>query len=228
MKAITPQGNLGGFMLLGKTPVGTCPECATAHEPDMPHNQQSLAYQYKFRGQNGRWPTWADAMAHCTPEVRESWSEILRDMGQEIGEVGPDLTKALSLRQPWAWLMIRPDLADPAERAAAQAAGLIKDIENRSWPCHYRGRVLVHSSGGMTLKYYKHAEGYAANLGITVPPMKDLQRGGIIGEFTITDCLTSSPSPWFMGPYGFTVTDAKPLPFRACPGKQRWFYPAAA
>ena len=73
-----------GMTLLGNTPPGTCPECATTHEPYMPHNQQSPAYQYKFYDQHGRWPTWEDAMAHCSKKVKELWMQALRDRGIEI------------------------------------------------------------------------------------------------------------------------------------------------
>ena len=73
-----------GMTLLRKTPEGTCPECAVRHEPYMPHNQQSLAYQYKFYDQHGRWPTWEDAMAHCSEKVKELWMQALRDRGIEI------------------------------------------------------------------------------------------------------------------------------------------------
>lgn len=30
----------------------------------------------------------------------------------------------LSIRQPWAWLIVRPDITDPRERAAAVLAQL--------------------------------------------------------------------------------------------------------
>ena len=73
-----------GFMLLGKTPPGTCPECAVAHDPDMPHNRDSLAYQYKFYDQYGRWPTWKDAMAHCSEEMKEAWIQALTEKGVAI------------------------------------------------------------------------------------------------------------------------------------------------
>ena len=42
--------------------------------------------------------------------------------------------KALSIKQPWAWLIIHGG----------------KDIENRSWHTKLRGRFLVHASKGMT------------------------------------------------------------------------------
>lgn len=73
-----------GCMMLEKTPEGTCPECAVAHDPAMPHNQQSLAYQYHFYDQHGRWPTWADAMAHCTEDVKEQWITALKERGIEV------------------------------------------------------------------------------------------------------------------------------------------------
>ena len=60
---------------------GTCPICATKHEPEMPHNAQSLYYQYRFYGVRGRWPTWADAMAHCSEEMRVLWERQLRERG---------------------------------------------------------------------------------------------------------------------------------------------------
>ena len=227
MKVITMQGNLGGGMLIGKTPEGTCPECATTHKPEMPHNQQSLAYQYKFREKHGRFPTWADAMAHCTEEVRALWTKGLQELGQEVGIVGPDLTKALSLRQPWAWLMIRPDIVGEEERAAARDRGHIKDIENRKWRTHYRGRVLVHASKAKDQNDYDSAAGLAAKIGIQLPPWGDLQRGGIVGEFAITNCVSEHGSPWFFGPFGFTVADAKPLPFRPCKGMLGFFTPSA-
>jgi predicted glycoside hydrolase/deacetylase ChbG (UPF0249 family) len=73
-----------GMTLFGNTPPGTCPECATTHDPDQPHNQQSLTYQYKFYDQHGRWPTWADAIAHCSPEVKQLWRESLKEHGIEV------------------------------------------------------------------------------------------------------------------------------------------------
>jgi hypothetical protein len=42
--------------------------------------------------------------------------------------------------------------------------------------------------------------------------------GGIVSVATITGCVDASDSKWFFGPYGFTLTDAKPLPFVACRG----------
>jgi hypothetical protein len=32
---------------------------------------------YHFYAQYGRWPTWADAVAHCEPEMQAIWKEEL-------------------------------------------------------------------------------------------------------------------------------------------------------
>lgn len=60
---------------------GVCPICATAHGPDQPHNQQSLYYQYRFYGVRKRWPTWADAVAHCSQFIKDQWTITLKTMG---------------------------------------------------------------------------------------------------------------------------------------------------
>jgi hypothetical protein len=65
-------------MRLLPAPKGTCPECAVDHDPTHPHNQQSLAYQYDFYGKQGRWPTWRDAMAHCSDEMKAFWIKELK------------------------------------------------------------------------------------------------------------------------------------------------------
>lgn len=73
-----------GMTLFGRTPDGACPECASVHDPGQPHNRDSLTYQYKFYDQYGRYPTWADAMAHCTKEVKELWVQALGEKGIEV------------------------------------------------------------------------------------------------------------------------------------------------
>lgn len=123
--------------------------------------------------------------------------------------------KALAIRQPWAWCIIHGG----------------KDIENRDWRTKYRGTVLVHASAGMTRKEYEDAA-YAAKMaqfdnGETqhVPAFEDLQRGGIIGQVDIVDCVEESTSPWFFGKFGFVLQNAKPLPFRPVKGALGFFAP---
>jgi hypothetical protein len=117
--------------------------------------------------------------------------------------------KALSIRQPWAWLIVNGH----------------KGIENRSWNTKYRGPVLIHASARKPTKaevevareILRQAGGWKVALSMPKPEYFEL--GGIVGVATITDCVTESGSPWFYGPVGFTLSDARPLPF--CPTKGR-------
>ena len=78
------KNHLHPFQIVGNTPPGTCPECAAEHEPEDPHNQQSLTYKYKFYTKHGRWPTWADAMAHCPEHIKRLWIEELARHGVTV------------------------------------------------------------------------------------------------------------------------------------------------
>lgn len=70
----------GSMTLLPPAP-DVCQSCAVDHEPEQPHNQQSLYYQYWFYGQFGRWPTWHDAMSHCPDEIKAHWVRELKAAG---------------------------------------------------------------------------------------------------------------------------------------------------
>ena len=111
--------------------------------------------------------------------------------------------KCLSIRQPWAWLILN--------------AG--KDIENRDWPTRYRGRVLVHASKGMTRSEYDDAidqllwDISGPSVVVVLPHFEELQRGGIVGSVEIVGCVTHSESPWFCGRFGFMLSDPKPITF---------------
>lgn len=111
--------------------------------------------------------------------------------------------KALSIRQPWAWLIVNGH----------------KPIENRSWRTAHRGPLLIHASQGMTRAEYSDARDLAEQLGIAIPAFDDLERGGIVGQATVTGCIADSDSPWFFGKYGFELVDAKPLPFQPMRGR---------
>ena len=115
--------------------------------------------------------------------------------------------RALSIRQPWAWLVVNG----------------YKDIENRTWSTTFRGRIYVHAGQRMVADDYPDQREYTTQAGIVIPAQ--LARGAIIGEVTITGCLSFSDSPWFCGPYGFTLEDPvaydTPVPFRG----QLGFFP---
>lgn len=109
----------------------------------------------------------------------------------------------LSIRQPWAWLIVNG----------------YKDIENRTWSSHFRGKFLIHT--GKNWDDDVHPADIKLKYGVDVP--KRLETGGIVGIAEITDCVTKSKSPWFFGPYGFTLANAKPMPFYPCKGKMGFF-----
>jgi hypothetical protein len=139
---------------------------------------------------------------------------------------------ALSIRQPWAWLIAKG----------------YKDIENRNWKI---GRKVALGAVNFTVKLpirvYIHAgksfdaEGFDELIdgdfgGLTAKQIKELTRqfteicdelyGAIIGEVDITGCVTESQSPWFEGKYGFTLANPvlydMPIP---CRGQLGFFRP---
>jgi hypothetical protein len=101
--------------------------------------------------------------------------------------------KALSIRQPWAYLIITGD----------------KDIENRTWATAYRGPVLIHA--GKTMDY--DALDLLLAAGVVIPHNSLLPRGGFVGIAALTGVVTHSASPWFDGPYGWTFGKVHRLPF---------------
>lgn len=82
--------HLGDWKLLPPKP-GACQECAVTHDPKHPHNPQSMFYQYKFFNDNGHWPDWRNAMAHCDEEMRLKWTKVLTEYGIDVeaGEILP-------------------------------------------------------------------------------------------------------------------------------------------
>jgi len=72
-----------------------CQVCASDHPPDMPHNPQSLYYQFKYQIDQGRDVTWLDAWAHCTPDVQDEWRRILVSMGVDVdaGQIVPEKSR---------------------------------------------------------------------------------------------------------------------------------------
>jgi len=128
------------------------------------------------------------------------------------------MTMALSIRQPWASLIL--------------LAG--KDIENRNWATKVRGPFLIHAAKGMTRTEYIDAmefafaidKNWAQSLPDTRPfDFNNLPRGGIIGSVILVDCVQrdKSNSPWFQGAYGFVLRDPKLLPFYPYKGQLGFF-----
>lgn len=60
---------------------GRCKVCATKHPPEDPHDRDSLYYQNRFYKLHKRFPTWQDAMNHCTEERKASFIKELSRRG---------------------------------------------------------------------------------------------------------------------------------------------------
>lgn len=63
---------------------GKCPVCATKHDPADPHDPNSLFYQIGFWKRNRRFPSWADAMEHCSPMTKLVWMDKLKKRGIRV------------------------------------------------------------------------------------------------------------------------------------------------
>jgi hypothetical protein len=123
---------------------------------------------------------------------------------------------ALSLKQPWAALLVHG----------------LKTIEVRRWPTARRGRILIHAARVPD----ERPEAWAH---VPRELFETAQlRGGLIGAGDIMDCRTyrtldgfqadqsrhlNDPS-WFQSPlYGFTFANLTVLPFRRYSGWMRFF-----
>ena len=118
--------------------------------------------------------------------------------------------KALSIRQPWAWLIVNGH----------------KDLENRDWPTKFRGRVYVHTGLKIETDDFPELRRVAHLRGFDLPGPGEVAVGAIVGEVDIVGCVTESNSPWFVGPYGFILADpqaySQPVP---CKGRLGFFEP---
>lgn len=92
--------------------------------------------------------------------------------------------KAITIKQPWASLIVHG----------------IKDIENRTWLTHFRGRVLIHAAGSHGRKFsvdLTDAQMKAAFGTIAKETMLgNLPFGAIIGSVEIVDCVVNHSSIW--------------------------------
>lgn len=114
--------------------------------------------------------------------------------------------KALSIRHPWAWLIVNG----------------YKDIENRSWQTEYRGPFLVHAGKRFDKEGYLWVTKNFPE--IQLPELEEFQMGGVIGAVDLVDCVSVSESRWFEGPYGFVLQNPRHLPFIPVNGKLGFFF----
>jgi hypothetical protein len=121
--------------------------------------------------------------------------------------------RALSIRQPWAWLIVNG----------------YKDIENRVWSTRYAGSLLIHASKGMTRAEYDEVADMLANeqpfmdMGIQLPDPNFIERGGIVGMAHCNGSVDAAASPWFFGPYGFVLSQQRAFPMVPFKGQLGFF-----
>lgn len=125
--------------------------------------------------------------------------------------------KAISVRQPWAWLLFHG-----------------KNIENRDWYTAYRGSLAIHAAKGMTIDEYEDARDFVRSFDRAlcgqIPDRESLVRGAVIGVVNQTGCVKADPSPWFQGKWGH-VYEAPcellvPVEARGALGLWEWQIPA--
>ena len=125
-------------------------------------------------------------------------------------------TRALAVRQHWAWAIFH---ADPIKDIDNLTAGAIKYISTL-------GPTAIHASAGMTRSEYKEASEFMATIGVQCPPAAELVRGGIIGHVNVVEIVSDSPSPWFFktpGNRGLRLADAQPCDFIPVTGVLGYF-----
>ncbi len=99
------------------------------------------------------------------------------------------VTRALTVRQPWAWAIIH--------------AG--KNIENRGWTNKYvTGTIAIHAGGGRDRRH-------RLPRGTMRPSDEDLVRGAIIGVVDVVAVVKRHRSKWFSGPLGWVLRNPRPL-----------------
>lgn len=94
----------------------------------------------------------------------------------------------------------------------------------RIWAANLRGPVLIHAGQSKSdttpeaLAYIKRK--------YRVANLPDIfETVGIGGILEITGCVKSHRSKWFQGPFGWTIVNARRLPFKQCKGQLKFFCP---
>jgi len=107
---------------------------------------------------------------------------------------------ALSVAQPWAWMIIHGG----------------KRVENRRWATTYSGRLIIHASKSRF--YLDEAEmAELRKFAPSLPTIDKLDFGAFIGHVNLVGCFNKHDGqaidPRFaQGPFCWALTDPKPLP----------------
>lgn len=117
--------------------------------------------------------------------------------------------KVLTIRQPWAGLIILK----------------LKNIENRTWSTRYRGKVIIHSSAQMYDVEWMSARYMCRRLGVKFPDGETIlgKTGELLGMATLKNILPPPPvgaafeqekyTPWQVeANYGWVLEDVTQFP----------------
>jgi ASCH domain len=122
------------------------------------------------------------------------------------------MMRALSVRPPWAWLLVNG----------------FKKIENRTRRTNQRGQILIHAGSRMTQAEYDHVAAFLLreDLPIQLPPVTALPQGALVGVCELVGCVQTSDSVWFdkdtENNFGWQIDNARafktPIPYRGMLG----------
>jgi hypothetical protein len=115
---------------------------------------------------------------------------------------------ALSIQQPWAWLIVNGH----------------KPVENRDWSTNVRGWIGIHAGKKVDDEGWLWVRQNFPRIALP----EHFETGGIVGRARLVDCVRQYDSPWFFGDYGFVLADAQPLALIPCRGQLGFFRPAIA
>lgn len=115
---------------------------------------------------------------------------------------GEAVMKAMSIKQPWAELIVSG----------------VKDVENRTWSTDYRGPILIHAG--------KRVDPAGSDLYVeeTSRCLRSGSLGAIVGSAFLFGCTQKQRSPWHESRmWGFYLADQRRLLVTQYPGQLSLF-----
>jgi hypothetical protein len=153
-----------------------------------------------------------DAMDGVFNDILKPDVNITLKTGKEIYKNLPETLTCLSVKQPWADLLIRG----------------YKDVENRGWYTDHRGPLLIQSTATPDRHGYNSLKRNGKFKHYLLPNINSYIKQSLIGIVNVVDCTSKSASEWADGfsKWFWEVTDviefSKPI---FCKGKlSLWKY----